>query len=124
MRKRVLTFALLATVSALALCAFACSNWDQQTYQALAASKAAIDQAAADYNAGRIAQTPAAAAAITDARNAQSAAVKAFQVYAAAKVAAEPAATIEARQQAVMAALTLVPPAIAALRAAIKPKAP
>lgn len=121
MQKRFVVSALLITVAGLALCAFACSNWDQQTYQTLSASKAVIDQAAADYNAGKIAQTAAARDAITKARQAQTAAVDSFEVYAAAKVAAAPNQTISAREQAVIAAVALLPPAIAALRAAMKP---
>lgn len=124
MRKRLVVSALLITVAGLALCAFACSNWDQQTYQTLSASKAVIDQAAADYNAGRIAQTASARTAITKARQAQTAAVDAFQIYAAAKIAAAPDQTIAAREQAVVAAVALIPPVLAALRAAIKPAQP
>lgn len=118
--RKTITIILLGAVGAVALCAFACSNWDQQTYQTLAASKAVIDQIAVDYNAGRVPQTPGVANAITKAREAQRAAVQAFQVYAAAEIAAQPGATVAARQQAVVAALALVPPAIDALRQAIK----
>jgi hypothetical protein len=77
--------ALALIVSATAALA-ACNSWDKQTYQALAASKAVIDQAASEYNAGQVPQTATVRNLIAKARTAQTAAVEAFQAYAAAKL--------------------------------------
>jgi hypothetical protein len=97
-----LALPVLFTVIALA----ACSTWEQQTYQVLSASKATIDQAAADYNAGTLPQTKEVNAIIAKARVAQTDAVHAFQVYASLKVAKQNAANVAAQQQAVMQAAT------------------
>lgn len=89
----------LALVLAAALGLAACTSWDRQTYKTLSASKAVIDQAAADYNAGQLPQTAAVRDLIAKARTAQTTAVEAFQAYAAAKLVGS--ANLTARRAAV-----------------------
>ncbi len=62
-----------------------CSSWERQTFQTLAASKAVVDQAVQDYNAGSIEQSQVNHDAIDKARHAHDAAVDAFHVYIVAK---------------------------------------
>jgi len=93
--------------------AWACTNWEHQTYASLSASKAVIDEAGAQYNAGKIPQTKAVKAAIEHARQVQTTAVHAFEAYAVAKVAGQPAATLEQRRQEVIAATAAVAQVVA-----------
>ena len=95
----------------------ACSSWDHTTYQTLAASKAVIDQAAADYNAGTLPKTAAVKAVIEKAQGAQRAAVTAFEAYAVAKTAGDPSATVEQKKQAVIQAVALVAQVVAEIKA-------
>ena len=102
---------------ALALVFAACTSWEQQTYQTLAATKAVIDQAAVDYNAGVLPQTRTVHDLIEKARLAQKTAVDAFSAYAVVKVAKEPQATIEEKQQAVLNAVAAVSQVIVDIKA-------
>lgn len=79
-------FLALALLISACACLAACSSWAQTTYKTLAASKAVIDQAAADYNSGQLPQTATVRNLIAQARTAQTTAVEAFQAYAAAKL--------------------------------------
>lgn len=97
----------VALLSALALTA--CSNWDRTTYQTLAASKAVVDQASADYVAGHIPQTAQARQAIDAARQVQTAAVEAFKTYEMAKLAGKQATGLEQKRQQVIAILDQLP---------------
>ncbi len=107
----------LALLAGAALSLAACNSWDKQTYQALAASKAVIDKAAADYNAGTLPQTAAVRSLIARARTAQTAAVEAFQAYAAAKLVGS--ADVATRQAAVTTLLSDVTSLVGQLEAAL-----
>lgn len=88
----------------LAVLSIACTNWESTTYQSLSASKATIDLAAADYNAGKLPKTDTVRAIIDHARQVQTAAVHAFEAYAVGKVVGDPAATLDQKKAAVVAA--------------------
>jgi hypothetical protein len=92
----------------LVLLSAACSNWEHTTYQALAASKASIDLAGSDYNAGRLPKTLPVKSIIERARQAQTVAVHAFEVYAVGKVVGDPNASLEQKRQAVVTAAAQV----------------
>lgn len=72
------------SICALLLCAagFAgCTSFERNTFNTLAASKAVIDQAQADYTAKTIPETQCTYALINDAKAAQTVAVNAMVVY-------------------------------------------
>lgn len=94
----------------------ACSSWERRTYQSLTASKVVIDQAAADFNAGVIARTPANRELIVKARAAQAAAVRTFEEYAVMKVSRQ-STTLAEQQALVIRAVDQIPPLIAAIQA-------
>src|ERR1700760_3006426 len=114
------------------------SSWDQSTYASLAAGKSLIDCAVAGYNhfdadiksscaadpqdaafdptIFYLPQTHDAQQAVEKARAIQVAAVEAFSAYAVAKVAKDPAATVQAKQAAVSAYLVQLPTLLSAVR--------
>jgi hypothetical protein len=114
------------------------SSWDQTTYESLSASKALIDCAVAGYNhfdtdirsscaadpqdaafdpqTFYIPQTGAAQQAVEKARQIQVAAVEAFAAYAVAKVAKSDAATLQAKEAAVITYLNQLPALVSAVR--------
>lgn len=106
---------LLALVAVVAIAAAACSSWERNTYKSLAASKAVIDQAAADYNAGTIPRTKTAYALIAKARAAQTAAAEAFEEYAVLKVSRQ-TTSLAQQQQLVVQAVANIPPLVAAIQ--------
>ena len=83
------------------LAAFNCTSWERRTYQSLAVSKAVIDKAGSDYNAGyyqdaqgvhhTFPKTQKAQDLISTARDLQDAAVSSFKEYLYWKQAAESA---------------------------------
>lgn len=91
-----------------------CTSWERQTYQTLAASKAVIDQAQADYEARGIPRTEAAFATITRAKAAQQTAVDAFKNYELAKAGGSASASATAQAQTVTAQALLALPALIA----------
>jgi hypothetical protein len=94
-----------------------CTNWERTTFQALSASKAVIDQAGVDYNAGTIPQTAANQSIITQARNAQTTAVDAMATYEEIKVSATTTVTGLSSQEAVVnTALAAVVPLVAQIK--------
>lgn len=99
---------LLPVLAIVMLWSAACTNWEHQTYATLNASKAVIDQAGADYNAGILSQTKAVHDLIQSARDAQTAAVQAFESYAVAKVGGSDPAQLTKLQQSVMDATAAV----------------
>lgn len=99
-----------------------CTDWERTVFQSLATSKAAIDQAAADYNSGAIAQTSATNTAIEDARSAQRAAVLVMADYEGLKAQKAPQATLQAKQQEVEKALAALPPLLAKIKTTPKAK--
>lgn len=84
---------------------FSCNDFERSTYNSLAASKAVIDQAAADYNAGTIARSSANHDAIERARNVHDAAVQAFHAYKVVKDAGADKAGLQRARDQVQAAL-------------------
>lgn len=109
---------LLAIAPLIALIALgsACSSWERQTYQYLSASKAIIDQAALDYNAGTIPRTATVRALIERTRAAQTAATESFEEYAVLKVSKQ-VTSLAAQQQLVVQAVNAIPPLVAAIHA-------
>jgi hypothetical protein len=113
------------------------NSWERDTYATLAASKRVIDCAVAGYNhfdadirhactadpadpqfdpaTFYLPQTPAAQQVIEKARQAQIAAVNAFDAYAVAKLAKNPAATLAAKQAAVVDYLEQLPALVRAV---------
>ena len=96
----------------------ACSNWERDTFQALSASKAVIDQAGTDYNAGTIAKSATNEAIITQARNAQTTAVDAMATYEEIKATAASNTTGLSQQQAIVqTALAAIVPLVVEIKA-------
>lgn len=87
----------------------ACSTWERTIYNSLAASKAVIDQAGRDYNAGAIAQTAANRALIEKARAAQTVATEAFEEYALLRVSRQTAGLSQQRQLVIQAVAQIAP---------------
>jgi len=106
----------VAALIPLLLILVACSNWEQKTYQTLAASKAAIDTAAAQYNAGQLPQTTTVFNLITQARAAQKTAVDLMIQYEEMKAANDTSAQLQTQQQAVIAAVGQVATVIADIK--------
>jgi hypothetical protein len=95
-----------------------CTNWERTTFQALSASKAVIDQAGVDYNAGTIPQTAANQSIITQARNAQTTAVDAMASYEEIKTSVTATAAGLSSQQAVVeSSLAAIVPLVAQIKA-------
>jgi len=113
-KRNPLIFCLLAPLLALVL--VGCNNWEQQTYQTLAASKAVIDTAGQQYNAGQLPQTPPVFKVITDARTAQTTAVDAFKEYLYLKASGATTTDLQAQQQAVTNAVANVGKLIADIK--------
>ena len=70
---------------AVCLLTIGCTNFERNTFNSLAASKAVIDTAQKDYTVGKIVETPCTYALINDAKAAQTTAVNAMLVYETAK---------------------------------------
>ncbi|QEE30790.1 hypothetical protein FTW19_23990 [Terriglobus albidus] len=64
-----------------------CNDFERKTFQTLSASKTLIDKAQIDYETGTLPHTQASYDAINKAKDAQTAAVRGFQLYEAAKLA-------------------------------------
>ena len=93
-----------------------CTNWEQDTFKSLAASKAVIDQAQTDYEARTIPHTTPVYAAITNAKNAQAVAVNGLLAYEELRTANGTAGALGAQQQLVITALNQLPPLIASIK--------
>ena len=106
----------LAAIPILVLLMAACTSWEKQTYQTLAASKASIDTAADQYNAGTLPQTQQVHDLITKARQAQTMAVDAFKQYLFLKTASVPQQQLTDQQAAVTAAVGQVATLIADIK--------
>jgi hypothetical protein len=83
-----------------------CSSFERTAFQALTASKAIVDQAGKDYNAGTIPQTAAIKAVIETARNAQDTAADSLKEYHALAKAKTTGQPLVDAQNKVVAALT------------------
>jgi len=112
--KRKLKF---AVIPMFILLAAACTSWEQTTYQTLAASKAVIDTAGTQYNAGQLPQTQAVLTLITKARLAQTTAVDAFKQYLFIKAAGATSTNLAAQQAAVTNAVAQVAAVIVDIKA-------
>jgi hypothetical protein len=77
---------ILATVL-LAMLAAGCNSWERNTFNTLAASKAVLDTAQADYEAKTIPETKCAYAIINDGKAAQTVAVNGMLTYEQLKAA-------------------------------------
>jgi hypothetical protein len=109
-------------IAALLLCAMAigvvgCTNWERTTFQSLAASKAVIDQAQADYESGTLLpHDKAAYEAVNAAKLAQTTAVNAMVAYENVKASGGSSTALTTAQNVVIAALAEIPPLIAAIK--------
>jgi hypothetical protein len=81
--KALVTIAVIALLGSFLLTG--CTNWERDTFNGLAASKAVIEQAQKDYTAGTIKETACSYAVINDAKAAQTVAVNAMVIYETAK---------------------------------------
>lgn len=90
-----------------------CSSFERNTFNSLAASKAVIDQAQADYTAKTIPQTQCDYALINDAKAAQTVAVNAMLVYETDKAAGK---NLDAQTAVVTADVAAIVPVIAQVK--------
>jgi hypothetical protein len=105
-----ITLVLFATVG--------CTNWERTTFQTLAASKATIDQAQVDYEAGTvIPHNLAAYQAINTAKQAQITAVNAMVVYEQLKATGATPTALNTAQVEVVTALSELPSLIVKIKA-------
>ncbi len=104
------------------LCA-ACSSWERQTYQTLAAARAVINQAVRGYQSGAIPRTPAAYGVIHRARLADEAAVQAFETYAELRLGSQNSNQIAAAQAMVKTLMRQLPAIMAPLDLLLRPAA-
>jgi hypothetical protein len=106
----------LAILTLLLLAVTGCSDWERVTFQSLAASQAVIKQAQVDYEARTIPRTPAAFAAINQAKTLQTNAVEAMVVYENIKASKGTVAALDAQQQVVGGIVNELPPLIASIQ--------
>jgi hypothetical protein len=112
--KRLLIVSLLFVVG--------CSTWERDTFNTLAASKAIVDTAQADYQAKTIPQSTCAYTAINDAKAAQTAAVNAMVVYEQLKATK---GNVAAQEATVTADLGLLAPLVVEIQSLVaNPTAP
>lgn len=112
---------LLACMLPLGLLA-GCTNWERATFQTLAASKAVIDQAQADYEAGKvIPHNEAAYTVINKAKAADSLAVTAMAGYEQIKATGGSASALASAETTVTVALADLPAALADVKALYAP---
>ena len=131
-------FALLLLLPLMLTASGCVSSWEQTTYATLAASKSVIDCAIAGYNGSdpdilsycspdprdpnfnpapfHIQRTREAQQAIEEARRVQTAAVRAFELYAVAKVARDPKVSLAEKESAVISQVTQLAPLIGSIR--------
>ncbi|QEE30793.1 hypothetical protein FTW19_24005 [Terriglobus albidus] len=93
-----------------------CNDFERKTFQTLSASKALIDQAQIDYETGTLPHTQASYDAIYKAKNAQTAAVRAFQVYEAAKLTVDQNSDVTVQITALNGALSNLGPAVVSVK--------
>lgn len=110
------TLAILVFLT-LAMYSLGCSGWERTSFQALATSKATIDQAQADYESGKLPHTTATYNAINAAKDAQTVAVNQLVAYEGAKAAGKTGNDLAIAEAQVTAAMADLPPLIAAIKA-------
>jgi hypothetical protein len=93
-----------------------CNDFERRTFQTLSASKTVIDQAQTDYEASKLPKTQPSYDAINKAKDAQAAAVKAFQGYENVKLYVKSGGDLPAQELAVSQALTQLGPLVAAVK--------
>lgn len=93
-----------------------CNDFERKTFQTLSASKALIDQAQIDYETGTLPHTRASYDAINKAKDAQIAAVRAFQGYEAAKLAVNQNSDVTVQMAALNSALSSLGPTVADIK--------
>ncbi|WP_263415348.1 hypothetical protein [Terriglobus albidus] len=93
-----------------------CNDFERKTFQTLSASKALIDQAQIDYETGTIPHTQTSYDAINKAKDAQTAAVRAFQTYEAAKLSVNQNTDLTVQVAALNSALFSLGPAVAGVK--------
>ena len=103
----------LSVFLALPLLLAGCTNFERDTFNALATSKGVIDQAQADYVAKTIPQTPCTYAVINDAKAAQTIAVDSMLVYEQEKAAGT---NLSAQEAAVTVDLGQIVPLVAQIK--------
>lgn len=117
-------FTLYASLALALLATAGCTNWERTTFQALSASKATIDQAQADYEAGTaIPHSQAAFNAINLAKQAQTTAVNQMVAYEQLKATGATPAALTIAQSQVAAALADLPALITSIKALYTAKA-
>jgi hypothetical protein len=103
----------LSIFLALPLLLCGCSTFERDTFNSLAASKAVIDQAQADYTSGTIKQTSCTYTVINDAKAAQTLAVNGMVIYETEKAAGT---SLSAQQSAVTVDLAAIIPLVAEVK--------
>lgn len=100
-----------------------CTNWERSAYQSLAASKAAIDQAQADYESGKLPHSQPVYDAVNKAKAAQTLAVNALVTYEQMKATGASTSALAAVQADVETALAALPTILADIKALYVTKA-
>ena len=116
--KRIALFGVIV----ISLLSAACSSWERQTYQTLAATRAVINQAVRDYQSGAIPRTPASYAVIHRARLADEAAVRAFETYAELRLGSQNTSQIAAAQAMVKTLMLQLPAIMSPLDLLLRPQ--
>jgi hypothetical protein len=93
-----------------------CDDFERKTFQTLSASRALIDQAQIDYETGTLPHTQASYDAINKAKDAQTAAVRAFQEYEAAKLSVNQNSDVTVQTAALNSALSSLGPTVAGVK--------
>ena len=116
-----ITGAVLALVLCAGFCVglAGCDSFERTAFNSLSASKAVIDQAQDDYQAGAIPKTSAAYTAILDLKAVQATGVQALETYDALLQAKASSSTLSAQQAVVQVALNKLPALVAAVQALI-----
>jgi len=93
-----------------------CDDFERKTFQTLSASQALIDQAQIDYETGSLPHTQASYEAINKAKETQIVAVRAFQQYEAAKLAANQNSDVTVQMATLNKALSSLGPMVASIK--------
>lgn len=109
--------ALLSIWLALPLAIVGCTSWERTTYQTLAASKAAIDQAQADYESGKLPHSQTVYDAVNKAKAAQTLAVNSMVTYEQMKATGASQSALQTAQNDVTIALQALPTILADIKA-------
>jgi hypothetical protein len=108
---------IVVACAALLLGTTACNDWERQTFQVLAASKAVIDQAQDDYETSALPRTIPVYNAINAAKDAQTLVVQSMVTYEQLKASSASSDALTKQQAIVETALVRLPALIAAVKA-------